>query len=89
MHEHSEIIQHLTRIENRLTQNENLALRQLQTPPEKLAYSVDEAAFAYGLSARTIRDHIANSHLAAKKDGGRLLIGRDELRSWLEALDDA
>ena len=89
VHEHTEILQHLTRIENRLTQIENLALRQLQTPAEKLAYTVDEAAFAYGISASKIRGHIAHSYLLAKKDGARVLIDRDELRRWFEDLPDA
>lgn len=89
MHEHTEILQHLTRIENRLTQIENLALRQLQTPAEKLAYTVDEAAFAYGVSAAKLRGQIAHSYLLAKKEGGRYLIEKEELRRWFEELPDA
>lgn len=66
-----------------------LALRQLHTPAEKLAYTVDGAAFAYGISERTIRGNITHHRLLAKRVGTRILIDRDELRRWFEGLGDA
>lgn len=54
--------------------------------PEKLAYAVQEAAAAYGVSADVIRAHIRAGKLVARYPTSRPIVGADELNSWFEVL---
>ena len=53
---------------------------------EKMAYTVQEAAAAYGVSADVIRAHIKAGHLAARYPTSRPIIGSEELKDWFDAL---
>jgi excisionase family DNA binding protein len=61
----------------------------MTTTPPRIAYSVAEAAEQTGFSQRKIRQLIADSELAAKKAGNRLVIPADSLTTWLDSLPDA
>ena len=52
----------------------------------KQAYTVQEAAKAYGVSTDTIRSSIKRGDLVAKYPTSRPIIGAEEMRSWFEAL---
>lgn len=52
----------------------------------KRAYTVQEAAAAYGVSADVIRAHIKAGNLSARYPTSRPIIGADELNAWFEAL---
>ncbi|UYB35519.1 helix-turn-helix domain-containing protein [Arthrobacter koreensis] len=53
---------------------------------EKKAYTVQEAAAAYGVSADVIRAHIKAGNLAARYPTSRPILGAIELQEWFEAL---
>jgi excisionase family DNA binding protein len=54
------------------------------TPPiEKLAYRIDEAAVAFGLSRSKIYELIGSGELRSIKAGGRRLILRDDAIAFL------
>lgn len=55
----------------------------------KTAYTVDEAATEFAVSAWQIRNAIAKSDLAAKRVGKQLSILHANLESWYETLPDA
>ncbi|ASE39107.1 helix-turn-helix domain-containing protein [Brevundimonas vesicularis] len=55
-------------------------------PGAKLAYTVDEAGPAMGVSRTTVFDMIRNGEVMAKKLRGRTIITRDEL---LRVIDQA
>ena len=55
-------------------------------PGAKLAYTVDEAGPAMGVSRTTVFDMIRNGEVVAKKLRGRTIITRDEL---LRVIDQA
>lgn len=58
--------------------------RRPELPPgAKLAYTVDEAAAALGLSAATIWAMLKDGELIAKKVRGRTLVPREELERVL------
>lgn len=52
-------------------------------PPERIAYTIDQAAEAVGLARNTIRDAVSRGELRAVKRCGRWLIKRDSLLRWL------
>lgn len=53
---------------------------------EKQAYTVQEAAAVYGVSADVIRAHIKAGNLAARYPTSRPILGAEELKNWFEAL---
>jgi excisionase family DNA binding protein len=53
---------------------------------EKLAFSIDEAAFRSGIGRDGIYQAIRERRLVARKAGRRTLIPAHELRRFLEAL---
>lgn len=67
------------------------------TAPEKVAYSLDEAADLTPFSRRTLERAIHNREpgvfpfvLRSKKDSrGRFVIKRSELEAWIDRLEDA
>lgn len=52
-------------------------------PPQKLAYSVDEAAQVLGVSRGTIYNLIHRADFPALKVGNRQLISREGLAEWV------
>lgn len=52
----------------------------------KKAYTVQEAAKAYGVSPDVIRAHIKAGDLVARYPTSRPIIGAGELKNWFEAL---
>lgn len=52
----------------------------------KLAYSIQEAAEASGLSTTVIRRKINAGYIAAKYSGTKPVILATELESWLQSL---
>lgn len=59
---------------------------------QHLAYTIEEAAAATGVSTSTIRkaiNTINETPLRAKRVGKKLLIMHDDLVRWLESLPDA
>lgn len=52
----------------------------------KLAFTIQEAAAAYGVSADVIRAHIKRGNLAARYPTSRPIIDADELANWFAAL---
>ncbi|SEB28927.1 helix-turn-helix domain-containing protein [Arthrobacter woluwensis] len=55
----------------------------------KTAYTVEEAAEEFAVSAWQIRNAIAKSDLAAKRVGKQLSISHTNLEAWYETLTDA
>lgn len=55
----------------------------------KTAYTVEEAAEEFAVSAWQIRNAIAKSDLAAKRVGKQLSIPHASLEAWYETLTDA
>lgn len=53
-----------------------------------MAYTVQEAAAAYGISLDTVRGNIKAGNLVARYPTSRPVIGADELKSWFNALPD-
>lgn len=53
---------------------------------EKHAYTVQEAAAAYGVSADVIRAHIKAGLLVARYPTSRPIIGAKEIGDWFEGL---
>ena len=53
---------------------------------EKKAYTVQEAAAAYGVSADVIRAHIRHGRLVARYPTSRPIVGADELEDWFLSL---
>lgn len=53
---------------------------------EKMAYTIQEAAAAYGVSADVIRTHVKAGSLSTRYPTSRPIIGAQELKSWFDAL---
>lgn len=53
---------------------------------EKVAYSIDEAAYALGLGRTTVKKLIATGRLASVRVGRRRLIPRSALVDYVERL---
>lgn len=58
----------------------------MSAPVVKQAFTVQEAASAYGVSAEVIRSHIKAGSLAARYPSTRPVIGAEELQEWFTAL---
>lgn len=58
-----------------------------QLPDWKLAYRLDEAEAATGLSRSTLYNRARDGKLTMKKDGNTTLILRSELQRFLDAMD--
>ena len=63
-----------------------MTARATELPGWKLAYRLEEAAEATGLSRETLYRRIAEGKLTAKKDGRLTVIEADEIRRYLSAL---
>lgn len=63
--------------------------RERTADAEKLAYTVEEAGRAIGVSRSTVFDMIRMGELLAKKLRGRTLIARTELQRVLTEAPDA
>ena len=57
--------------------------------PDKIAYRIDEAVRATGLSRSSLYVLIASGALPALKAGGRRLILRSDLQTYFEGLKSA
>jgi excisionase family DNA binding protein len=53
--------------------------------PERLAYSVDEAAAVLGIARETIYELIRTGQLRSRKAGSRRIIGRHHLLEFLDS----
>lgn len=53
---------------------------------DKAAFTVQEAAKSYGVSADVIRAHIKHGNLIARYPTSRPIIGAEELAAWFAAL---
>ncbi len=62
---------------------------QLQSPPDKLAHSIDESCAIAGVGRSFIYAAIAAGDLTARKAGRRTLILRSDLEAWLAGLPTA
>ena len=58
-------------------------------PPEKLAYTVKEAAAVLGIGRTTLWQAISDGRLVALKVGSRTLIPADTLRQWFASMPRA
>ena len=61
-----------------------LAHRSSSAEPERLAYSVDEAAAVLGVARETIYELIRSGELRSRKAGSRRIIGRHHLLEFLD-----
>ena len=50
--------------------------------PERIAYSVNEAAKAAGIGLTKLREEIRSKRLVARKLGKRTLINVEDLNAW-------
>jgi excisionase family DNA binding protein len=55
-----------------------------QAEPERLAYSVDEAAAVLGVARETIYELIRAGQLRSRKAGSRRIIGKHHLVAFLD-----
>jgi excisionase family DNA binding protein len=55
-----------------------------QAVPERLAYSVDEAAAALGVARETIYELIRTGELRSRKAGSRRIIAKHHLLAFLD-----
>ncbi|HEX3809564.1 MAG TPA: hypothetical protein VHW02_07655 [Rhizomicrobium sp.] len=65
---------------------EALESRLVNLPDWKLAYRIDEAAVAIGLSRSALFERIGDGRISARKDGKITLIERVELDRYLKSL---
>lgn len=54
----------------------------------KEAYTIQEAAEAYGVGKDTLRAHINLGNIAVRYPSSRPVIATDELRSWFDSLPE-
>ena len=66
------------------TANDDKRQRGMDLPPGKIAYNVDEAGSAIGLSRATVFDMIREGEVIAKKVRGRTVIPREELQRLID-----
>jgi excisionase family DNA binding protein len=59
---------------------------QREIPPEKLTYTMKEAAAALGVGRTTLWRAISDGNLVALKLGSRTLIPADALRQWIASM---
>lgn len=66
---------------------------QAVAPVARVSLTIEEAAEACGVGTDTIRKHIRQGALHAKRagpgTGGRFIVSPDALRAWYDALPDA
>lgn len=58
-------------------------VRQLVKTPDRLAYTIDDAADALGISRRAVEGLILRGDIRSRKAGRVVLIARDELLRFL------
>jgi excisionase family DNA binding protein len=58
--------------------------RPTDAGPERIAYSVDEAAAVLGIARETIYELIRTGQLRSRKAGSRRIIGRHHLLEFLD-----
>ena len=56
--------------------------------PQRISYSVHEAAETAGIGLTKLREEIAAKRLRARKLGSRTIITRDDLVDWAARLPD-
>jgi excisionase family DNA binding protein len=56
---------------------------------DKLAYNIDEAVGALGISRALLYRRIKDGDIKVRKDGSRTLITREELERYINALEEA
>lgn len=56
----------------------------IDTEPERLAYSVEEAAAVLGIARETVYELIRLGQLRSRKAGSRRIIGRHHLLEFLD-----
>ena len=61
----------------------------VEIPPDKLTYTIKEAAAALGVGRTTLWRAVADGKLPAVKFGSRTLIPADGLRQWISAMPRA
>lgn len=54
----------------------------------KKAYTIQEAAEAYGVGVDTLRAHIKLGNLAARYPSSRPVIATEELKNWFNSLPE-
>lgn len=52
----------------------------------KIAYTLDEAAARVGVSARLLRDQVADNYLLARYVNSKPIIAHEDLVTWLNSL---
>lgn len=58
----------------------------MSATPAKRAYTIPEAAAAYGISTDVLRAHIKADNLTVKYPSTKPVIDADELEAWFAAL---
>jgi excisionase family DNA binding protein len=58
----------------------------VEIPPDKLTYTIKEAAAALGVGRTTLWRAVSDGKLPAVKFGSRTLIPADGLRQWISAM---
>ncbi len=62
---------------------------EIESPPDKLAHSIDESCAIAGVGRSFIYAAIAAGDLTARKAGRRTLILHSDLEAWLAGLPTA
>lgn len=57
------------------------------TEPDKLLYSLKEAAAKVSMSEKTLRREYQANNLVIREKGGRYYVEHDELLRWVQSLD--
>lgn len=65
-----------------------MATMNTKQAPERLAYSLDDAAHAAGISRAGLCRFIAAGAVPCRQLGGKRVILADDLRAWLHALPE-
>lgn len=63
---------------------QTIALTLQTFPPERIAYTIEQAAEACGLPRSTLRDRVSSGELPARKRCGKWLILKVDLLKWLQ-----
>lgn len=65
------------------TTNDHAAINGTDADPERLAYSVKEAAQIIGISARRLWDHVRNKKIRTFREGTRRLVSRRAIEEFI------